>query len=201
MGKTSVSPALKALCAELLRYGGAAQSYKNYRTDTPAHGNMTEEALSLLQNPEDVLLGDHNRELPHMEAPVIKWHGKALSLESKVAVCFVVNTGDFTGDPQDLTLKVRYTDSEGVEQTEILAAPEAYGNKEHLYAFYFQSLNAAELRSVLYSQVYLGETPLSNTLEYSVDTYGNGKTGSLAHLCKALLSYSDSAKAYFMSIQ
>lgn len=43
----------------------------------------------------------------------------------------------------------------------------------------------------------VGETPLSCTLQYSDDTYGNNKTGSLLTLCKALFAYSDSAKSYF----
>ena len=33
---------------------------------------------------------------------------------------------------------------------------------------------------------------------YSPDTYGNGKTGTLGDLCRALFAYSDSAKAWFM---
>jgi hypothetical protein len=46
-------------------------------------------------------------------------------------------------------------------------------------------------------QIYNGDTPLSATLQYSPDTYGNNKTGTLLELCKALFAYSDSAKAYF----
>ncbi|MBQ2445888.1 MAG: hypothetical protein II272_05535 [Oscillospiraceae bacterium] len=52
--------------------------------------------------------------------------------------------------------------------------------------------------SVVSVQVYHGETPLSCTLQYSADTYGNNKTGALLQLCKALMAYSDSAKAYFL---
>ena len=51
--------------------------------------------------------------------------------------------------------------------------------------------------SVVSVQVYHGETPLSCTLQYSADTYGNNKTGKLLTLCKALFAYSDSAKTYF----
>mgnify|MGYP003308154046 CR=1 FL=1 len=61
----------------------------------------------------------------------------------------------------------------------------------------FDGLLAAELRTVLYATAYMGETPVSNTITYSVDTYGNGRTGALGALCKALMAYSDCAKDFF----
>jgi hypothetical protein len=67
-----------------------------------------------------------------------------------------------------------------------------------VYAFTVDTLLAAELRTVVSVQVYEGETPVSCTLQFSADTYGNGRTGDLLDLCKALFAYSDSAKIYFM---
>jgi hypothetical protein len=46
-------------------------------------------------------------------------------------------------------------------------------------------------------RIFHGSEPVSHTLRYSADTYGNGKTKELGDLCKALMAYSDSAKAYF----
>ncbi|MBR4308965.1 MAG: hypothetical protein IKT58_05125, partial [Oscillospiraceae bacterium] len=80
-----------------------------------------------------------------------------------------------------------------------LKDPKAYGNTGVTYAFYLDELLAAELRTVLTAQVYAGNTPVSNTLTYTADTYGNNKTGALGELCKALFAYSDAAKAYFAS--
>jgi hypothetical protein len=65
------------------------------------------------------------------------------------------------------------------------------------YAFTFDGLLAAELRTVLDAAVYAGDTRLSQTLRYSPDTYGNGKSSALLDLCKALFAYSDTAKAFF----
>jgi hypothetical protein len=42
-----------------------------------------------------------------------------------------------------------------------------------------------------------GNTQVSETMEFSVDTYGNNITGNLLTLCKAMLAYSDAAKAQF----
>ncbi|MBR6826301.1 MAG: hypothetical protein IKM59_07115, partial [Oscillospiraceae bacterium] len=68
---------------------------------------------------------------------------------------------------------------------------------EGRYSFDFDGLLAAELRTVLSAAVYAGDTRLSNTLEYSVDTYCKGKPGTLGTLCQALMAYADSSKAYF----
>ena len=56
---------------------------------------------------------------------------------------------------------------------------------------------SSDLRAVLSAQIYEGDTPVSHTLQYSPDTYGNNKKGDLLELCKALFAYSDSAKTYF----
>ena len=80
----------------------------------------------------------------------------------------------------------------------MITVAELYNAKLGFYAFTFDGLLAAELRTVVTVQVYRGETPVSATLQYSADTYGNNKTGALGDLCKALFAYSDSALAYFV---
>jgi hypothetical protein len=45
--------------------------------------------------------------------------------------------------------------------------------------------------------VYEGDTQISDSMCYSADNYGIGKSGTLLDLCKCLVAYSDSAKAYF----
>ncbi|MBP3413548.1 MAG: hypothetical protein J6K89_09845 [Oscillospiraceae bacterium] len=197
LGKTGISPQLQTLCAELLRYGSAAQSFKGYRTAALADGAMTEEQRALLSDLTEVSFGSHNRQLGELSEPTIGWKGKALLLDSKVTLRYVIDTTGYTGRIQDLSLRVSYEDHSGEEKTVLLTDPKVYGSGAGLYSFDFDSLLAAELRTVLYAAVYAGDTQLSDTLEYSVDTYGNNKTGTLGTLCRALMAYSDSAKAFF----
>ena len=82
-------------------------------------------------------------------------------------------------------------------QTVVVEDPILYNPTNNYYAFNFDSLLAAELRSVLSAVVYHGDTRLSCTTKYSVDTYGNGRQGDLLTLCKALIAYSDTAKSFF----
>ena len=98
----------------------------------------------------------------------------------------------------DLCLHISYEDVYGNRKTEIVTKAEPYGQGTGVYVFTVDSLLAAELRAVVSVQIFCGNTPVSATLEYSPDTYGNNKTGALLDLCKALISYSDSAKAYFV---
>ena len=105
--------------------------------------------------------------------------------------------GTYAGELSDLRLHISYEDAYGNEKTVRLTTPEPYGQGTGAYVFTVDSLLAAELRTVVSVQIYAGETPVSCTLQYSADTYGNNKTGALLDLCKALFAYSDSARAFF----
>jgi len=196
LNKEGADPKLKALCAELLRYGSAAQIFKGYRTDALADGSMTEAQRAYLADLSAVTFGNTNRQHADLSNPTAKWLGKSLILDSKVTLRYVVDlTACETTD--NITLRVRYRDYAGAEQTAVLTEAEPYGSVDGYYSFDFSGLLAAELRTVLQAAVYAGDTQISNTLEYSVDTYGNNKTGTLDTLCRALMAYSDAAKTFF----
>ncbi len=197
LGKTGISTKLQALCAELLRYGSAAQTFKAYRTDALADRDMAVEYRALLTDLNTVTFGNTNVTLNDLPDPSITWAGKSLNLESKVALKFVFGTAGYSGNLDDLNLRVSYTNIEGETVTTTVEDVEDYNLSNQQYAFSFDGLLAAELRSVVSVQIYEKDTPVSCTLRYSADTYGNNKTGTLGTLCKALFAYSDSAKAYF----
>ncbi len=197
LGRNNTSAELKALCAELLRYGSAAQIFKGYRTDAPADGNLTEAQKALLADLESVAFGNHNWEGAELAQPQVRWKGKALDLNTKLSLRYVVELKDYSGSPEELSLRISYTDITGEEITAEVKGATPYGSSATSYAFTFDGLLAAELRTVLTARVYQGETALSNSLTYSADTYGNGKTGNLLTLCKAVFAYSDAASRYF----
>ncbi len=197
LNKTGIAESLKTLCADLLRYGAKAQIFKSYRLDALADGLMTEAHKAYLSDMEAISFGNTNQVLNDLDNAPITWAGKALNLEAKVCLRFIFSMGTYTGDVSDLTLRVRYADTQGIEKTLSLSNAELYNSSLNYYAFTLEALLAAELRSVVTVQIYNGETPVSQTLQYSADTYGNNKTGALLELCKALFAYSDSARAYF----
>ena len=196
LNKADSANELKSLCAELLRYGSAAQIFKGYRTDALVDSTMTQEQKVWLRDLNTVTFANHNTQFEDLSAPIVLWVGKALVLDSKVTVRFVINAEAYVGDPSNLSLRLSYRKVDGTMAKVTLTDPVPYGASD-CYAFDFDDLMAAELRTVLNVAVYAGNAQVSNTLQYSADTYGNGKTGNLLRLCKSLFAYSDSARAFF----
>ncbi len=197
LDRATASDALKTLCADLLRYGAKAQVFKNYRTEDLADAKMTHAHKAYLSNIDAVQFGKTNKVLPDLDNASIAWVGKSLTLDSKVCLNFVFSMGTYTGDVSDLTLHVSYTDIKGETKESVLTNAKLYSADMKYYVFTLDTMLASELRSVVDLQVYSGNTPVSCTLQYSADTYGNNKTGDLLELCKALFAYSDSARSYF----
>jgi hypothetical protein len=197
LNKETAKDSLKKLCADLLRFGKEAQIFKSYRTDALVDAAMAEAHRAWLSDAEAVTFGNNNQILADLEAPSVTWVGKALDLDSKVCLKYIFTPTTYTGAVENLILKVNYINHEGQTTEAILKNPTVYNSASNRYAFTFDGLLAAELRTVTEVAIYQGDTRLSQTLRYSADTYGNNKTGQLLSLCKALFAYSDTAKAYF----
>ncbi len=199
LNKAGATDALKTLCADLLRYGAKAQIFKGYRIYDLADGDMTPEHVLYLSDEEAVTFGNTNRVLDDLQGATVTWAGKALDLDSKVCLKFIFDLSKYEGDPADLSLQVSYKDLYGDPMSLSLTGAQVYDASRNLCSFTMDALLAAELREVVSVRICEGEIPVSPTLQYSADTYGNNKTGALLELCKALMAYSDSAKAYFVS--
>ncbi len=197
LNKDTAADSLKKLCADLLRYGKEAQIFKSYRTDALVDASMTSAHRAWLSDAEAVTFGNNNRILEDLDSPVVTWVGKALDLDSKVSLKYIFTPGTYGGAVEDLTLRIFYINNSGTVSMTTATDPVLYNEALNSYAFTFDGLLASELRTIVDVAVYAGDTRLSQTLRYSPDTYGNGKTGQLLTLCKALFAYSDTAKAYF----
>ncbi len=196
LSKTNAPDSLKSICADLLRYGAAAQIYKDYKTDELADARLTEEQKAYLTNLESIVIEDKAQAMGDLENGY-PWLGKTLLLDSKVAVKAVFDLESYSGDLAALNLRVSYTNHAGEERSLLVSDWEVYNEEEKLYSFTVDSLVAADMRSVLSMALYEGDVQISETQLYSVESYCAGKTGSLGELCKSLMAYSDAAKAYF----
>ena len=196
LDKANAADKLKALCAELLRYGANAQIFKGYRTDALVDAKMTEAHRAYLSDLEGVAFEEIKTNLTDCANATVSFYANSLSLDSKVTVNYIINVQKYTGNAEELTLKITYINVKGEEVTVTLANPTNY-YQGLLYSFTFDALLASELRTVLNAAVYAGDTQVSNTNQYSVQTYGVGKTGTLGTLCQSLIAYSDTALAFF----
>lgn len=202
LNKPYATDALKTVCTELLRYGAKAQIFKGYRTDALADGGLTEEHTALLAPLEEVVFHNNYAVADELANPAATWVGKSLALDSKVVVRYVFDAPAYEKDMavKTLSLKVTYTDIYGDEKTVTVTGCKGYGGKDYRYAFDFSELLSAEWRCVLSAAIYEGDTRISSVMTYSVDTYGLNKTGDLLAICRAMISFSDSAKEYFRGI-
>ncbi len=193
----NVNVKLQKLCANLLRYGSAAQAFKEYRTNAYVDASMTDVHKAHLIDSETITFTNHNRTLSDLSNPTVLWQGKSLVMDSKITLKYIINTAGYTGNVSDLSLHLQYKDYTGKSKTVILTNPENYGGVQNWYAFDFDGLLAAELRQVVSAAVYSGNTRVSQTLEYSVQSYGCNRTGALLNVCKAMMAYSDVALEFF----
>ncbi len=186
------------LCADLLRYGAEAQTYKNYRTDSLVDAAMTDEQRAYCSDTNTLTFTAADSFLGDLEVPTVTWVGKTLDLGSKVGMKFVFNAKSYSGDVENLSMKVSYEGSNGETKTVTLTGAEVYNATSGYYSFTFYGLLASELRTVVDVTIYEGESQLSETLRYSAETYASKTVGTaLESLTRALFAYSDSAKAYF----
>lgn len=197
LNKKDVSATFKTLCADLLRYGAATQIYKGYRTDTLADRDFTEEHRSYLTDLGSVSFGPKYVWTPSEEPKEVTFVGKSLNLQSKITARFVVDLSNYSGSSSDLTLRVSHFKQDGTYTETVVRDPMYYGEDGNYMVFTYYGLNAAELRQELTLVVCKNNVPVSDRVTYAMDSYGNGKSGTLLTLCQALFAYSDSAKAFF----
>ncbi len=197
LNKASVVDALKKICADLLVYGAKAQIFKEYRTDALVDANMTEEMKAYLSDLDEVAFNENKGDLNDGENIGVSWLGTGIDLNSKVTIRFVFALTDSSVNIEDLSAAITYENYKGEIVTKTVDTVDVYNASKGYYCFTFDGLLAAELRSVMEAVIFNNETRVSSTFIYSIDTYGNGKTGDILALCKALMAYSDTALAYF----
>ena len=123
--------------------------------------------------------------------------GKSLDLQSNITARFIVDLSNYSGSPYDLSLRVSHYNLDGTYTETMVRNPMYYGENENYMVFTYYGLTAAELRQEMTLVVCRNNTPVSDQVTYSMDSYGNGKSGTLLTLCQALFAYSDSAKKFF----
>ena len=198
MLNSSKDTKMLTLCADLLRYGAEAQSFKKYRLDSLVDANMTDAHRAYLSNTDALNFTATDSNLGDLASPVIPWVGKTLDLGSKVGMKFVFNAKNYSGDVANLSMKISYTGSTGEVKTVTVTGAEVYNAANGYYSFTFYGLLASELRTVVDVAIYNGNTQLSETLRYSAESYATKTTGTtLESLTQALFAYSDSAKSFF----
>ena len=97
---------------------------------------------------------------------------------------------------RDLGAEVVKIEAAGQEWT--ITQFQAVADKPGQYTFDFSGLSARQMHEIVSVTVYQGDTAVSNTLQYSIETYAFNKQNEarIGDLVLAMMRYSDSAAAY-----
>ena len=183
------NPTLRTLLVDLLNYGAAAQVYSWYKDKTLCNADLTAEQKAWGTTADPVLTSHLDEEYETVENPKAVWEAAGLVLDHAITMRF-----RFTAENiENLIVKIRCDDQEWT-----ISSFEASADKENQYYAYFNGLTARQMRQVVYVTVYEGDTAVSNTITYSMETYACNKQDEprLGDLVKAMMRYGDSAAAY-----
>ena len=189
--KTAV---FKTLLVDLVNYGSDAQNYFGYKTDTLAKEQIGEEYKELASDDSvlDGLQSVRNICYEKIENPSLKWKSASLILKAKTTIILKV---EYEGDINDVKLYARMENG----NTYLVEKYEAYGNG--IYCFEFDQIKASEFGRAIDFYFMKGDTVISNTPRYSVESYVVNKVNdtTVGPVLKTLTKYGKSALKYVMT--
>lgn len=194
----------KRMLVDMLKYGAAAQVYMNYNTDIFATSVLSEEQLALGSSVVTPFYKKtQNTKFAVIDNPTRGWKTVGLILDSAVRVRFKLGaTG--TGAPvteddlNKIAIKVK-VDGGKEYLINYSEHPEcfSYDAKAKQIVFDFNELAVSQIRNKVYYTICdLDGKALSNTMEYTAETFVMSKTGSLKTLLDAMMVYADSCRDY-----
>lgn len=183
---------LKNLMVDMLYYCDAARVYTNYKADESVTTKLTEEQKGYTTADREytsVLNAKYNV----IENPSASWKAASLVMyhSTRMQLRFALAEGV---DISSVTAKVQVGTE---EKTGYIAEDSDHPGQ---YRVIIDDIAARQMSDVVYITLYVGDTAISNTITYSVESYAcakkNDPNAKLNNLVKALMHYGDSAKAY-----
>ena len=191
----TTSTKLRTLLVDLLHYGSASQVYTDHNTANLADANLTA-AQSAWASPDsalDGLVSVTNSHYATVSNPELTWKAVALNLKESIMMQFGFTVADTSG----VTIKIK---DENGKVLETINADECPTINGYLRANYI-GLGAGQMRTSVFVTAYRGNTAISNTLRYSIESYAKSKINTnnadtLSNLLKAMMKYGISASDY-----
>ena len=178
----------KTLLTDFLNYATALQIYTAYRTDDLVNAGFDQTyASATLAEPVKQL----NAKFTVIENPAVNWNSVTLAIRDTVNVKLKFTAADING----LTVKFVINGTEIVKSE--FTPVEGSANQ---YYVYFGDILPKEMRTPFTATVYKDGVAVSNTLQYSIQSYAVGKTTpgtNLNDLVIAMLKFGDACAAYF----
>jgi hypothetical protein len=178
---------------DLLNYGAAAQVYADYNADV-----LVTEGMEAYQNyaSTESKAATNQKKVERINNPTVLMKSVALYIEKNAELRFKVET---TEDIATLTAKVEFAN--GSVYTITSDKFTAVETEENRYFIRVNQFGPHQMREAAKVTVYQGETAVSHSITYSIDTYvyeqeALGVTGAMMDTAKAMLKYGDAVSAW-----
>jgi CRISPR/Cas system CSM-associated protein Csm3 (group 7 of RAMP superfamily) len=181
---------LHTLLVDLLNFGAESQNYKNYKTDDLVNSSLTDEQKALGTQENPTLTTVYNSKYATIDSPSVTYTGVGLILNDSVTITLRAS-GKVT---DDLVLKAVM----GNKVWEIPASEFTVSGNS--FTVDFDELNSAQMSNKILFTFYKGDTAVSNTMSYSIESYAyecqRYDNENLANITMAMMKYGNSAAAY-----
>jgi hypothetical protein len=192
--KSATAAKVKKLIVDLVNYGAAAQIYTKTNTDDLANAWLTDAQKALGTQELRETTTHQNLKYEVIDNPTVSWKGAGLKLEAAITVRYTIQASDLTNLKAVLQINGETFE---VPSSEFVLV-DGYTDR---YYIYFDKPTASQMSMPILATIYNGDTAVSNTVQYSIESYINTnkaatKPAGLADLVQAMLKYGDSANAY-----
>ena len=204
LGKAASTELFKTLLVDLLNYGTQFQKYlqddqvEGFTAEDYINNEVTAEQAAFATTATPSLESHQNLEYETIDNPTAEWKGAGLYLTDSVRVRIRFTLPEDVSI-DDITVKVTTESGDewnftSADVDNIKAATPSAG-----YYLYLDKLLGYQMREKVRFTIYNGDTAISNTLQYSIETYANAKqtaANGLGELVIAMMKYGDAAYAY-----
>ena len=153
---------MRTLLVDMLNYGAASQNYTGYNTDSLANGKLTDEQAALGTKDVREYESLFDKDYAVCESPAAEWKSAGLVLGDSVTMRFRLATDCL----DDITIKIV---GDGGEWT--VTSDELFEEADGGCYVYFDGFTASQMSEAGYVTAYIGDTAVSNTLRYSIESY------------------------------
>ena len=201
LAKSGTKAAAKRALVDFLNYASAAQVYFNRNVNDLVNADLTAGQAALGTQTAAAINSD--RAEGAVTNPRVAVSGCTLIFESKIVMKFVFNPTDYLNDGgslSDLRVVVRDADG-GILRTFLSDEFVNYNAAGTLKSVLFDDLGATEMRKAVIFQVMAGDTAVSNSRTYSIQSYAYSKQTDArqGELMRELIKYGDSMAAWKQS--
>ncbi len=196
--ENSGSVTFKKMLIDMLNYGAAAQIHFNKNTDNLVNADLTEDQLALgTQDMPELTSCEEYITLSGATASILN---KNLSFDNNVVLMYRMQFADGKL-PKNAKLVLTYKTSMN-EDVNVVIPGSKFTKSGGYYIAKYNALAVTDFRSVISATLYNGNTAISDTLNYSIETYAydrlqNSNSETFKALIGAMMKFGISAETHF----